>query len=453
MLRAGPAVLGDVICFEVAYDEVVRDTVTGGAQLLVVQTNNATFDVAEARQQLAMVRLRAVEHGRAALMASTVGVSGFVTPDGRVSDATGFNTRRGRGPASCASATGAPWPPGSGVWPEVALAGLARRGPGRRGGAAPPPGARTAPDRTTAGTHGGSGGTVVEATDDRRADGLPRRGAGARGDPHLQRGRQRRRRSSTGSARAAPAVDILVADDNSPDGTGAIADALAAADPRVHVLHREGKQGLGAAYLAGFAWARERGYDAVVEMDADGSHAPEDLPALLDAARDADVVIGSRWTRGARVVNWPLRRLLLSRGGNLYARLALGMPVSDATGGYRVYRLSVAGRRSTWTSVCSQGYSFQVELSRLAHRAGVRIVEVPITFAERERGRQQDEPADRGRGAVADHRVGAAGPAAGGAAGPARHPDRSGAVAVSAAVSCWMGGTLGHVRRGREPMR
>ncbi|MGN9778891.1 polyprenol monophosphomannose synthase [Micromonospora sp. H33] len=191
--------------------------------------------------------------------------------------------------------------------------------------------------------------------------------------------------------RAAPTVDVLVTDDNSPDGTGAVADALAGTDPRVHVLHREGKQGLGAAYLAAFAWARERGYDAVVEMDADGSHAPEDLPALLAAARDADVVIGSRWTRGARVLNWPLRRLLLSRCGNLYARLALGMPVSDATGGYRVYRFSALDAIDL-KSVSSQGYSFQVELSRLAHRAGVRIVEVPITFAERERGTSKMSP-------------------------------------------------------------
>ncbi|SCL31483.1 dolichol-phosphate mannosyltransferase [Micromonospora rhizosphaerae] len=190
---------------------------------------------------------------------------------------------------------------------------------------------------------------------------------------------------------AAPAVEILIADDNSPDGTGVIADALARTDPRVHVLHREGKQGLGTAYLAGFAWARQRGYDAVVEMDADGSHAPEDLPALLDAACDADVVIGSRWTRGARVVNWPLRRLVLSRCGNLYARLALGMPVSDATGGYRVYR-SAALEAIDLESVRSQGYSFQVELSRLAHRAGVRIVEVPITFAQRERGTSKMSP-------------------------------------------------------------
>jgi dolichol-phosphate mannosyltransferase len=184
---------------------------------------------------------------------------------------------------------------------------------------------------------------------------------------------------------AAPSVDVLVADDNSPDGTGAMADRLAAEDPQVHVLHRPGKEGLGAAYVAGFGWARDRGYDAVVEMDADGSHAPEDLPRLLDAAAGADVVIGSRFAPGGRVVNWPWRRQVLSRSGNFYIRLALGMPVYDATGGYRVYRVPALDKID-FESVLSQGYSFQVELSRRAHRAGFRMAEVPITFTERERG-------------------------------------------------------------------
>jgi dolichol-phosphate mannosyltransferase len=185
--------------------------------------------------------------------------------------------------------------------------------------------------------------------------------------------------------RSAPSVDVLVADDNSPDGTGAVADRLAADDERVHVLHRPGKQGLGAAYVDGFGWARERGYDAVVEMDADGSHAPEELPRLLDAAGDADVVIGSRWAPGGRVVNWPWRRQVLSRAGNFYTRLALGMPVYDATGGYRVYRVPALDKID-FASVLSQGYSFQVELSRRAHRAGFRVAELPITFTERQRG-------------------------------------------------------------------
>jgi dolichol-phosphate mannosyltransferase len=185
--------------------------------------------------------------------------------------------------------------------------------------------------------------------------------------------------------RAAPGVDVLVADDNSPDGTGAIADEMAAGDSQIHVLHRPGKQGLGAAYLAGFAWARERGYDAVVEMDADGSHAPEELPRLLDAARDADVVIGSRWVRGGKVVNWPAHRLLLSRGASLYTRLAMGLPVRDATAGYRVYRVAVLDKIEV-DNVVSQGYCFQIDLAWRSYRNGLRITEVPITFAERERG-------------------------------------------------------------------
>lgn len=182
-----------------------------------------------------------------------------------------------------------------------------------------------------------------------------------------------------------PSAEILVADDNSPDGTGDLADTLAAADRNVHVLHRPGKQGLGAAYVAGFGWAREHGYDAVVEMDADGSHAPEELPKLLDALRTADVVLGSRWVKGGTVVNWPVHRLMLSRGGNLYVRLALGMPFKDATGGYRAYRMPVLEKIDI-DSVASQGYCFQVDLVWRAYRSGFRLVEVPITFAERERG-------------------------------------------------------------------
>jgi dolichol-phosphate mannosyltransferase len=185
--------------------------------------------------------------------------------------------------------------------------------------------------------------------------------------------------------RSAPAVDVLIADDNSPDGTGAIADELAGADPQIQVLHRPGKQGLGAAYIAGFRWARERGYDAVVEMDADGSHSPEELPRLLDAARQADVVLGSRYVPGGRVVNWPAHRLLLSRGGSLYTRFALGLPVRDATGGYRVYRMPVLDKIEL-DEVLSQGYCFQIDLVWRAYRTGLRIAEVPITFVERERG-------------------------------------------------------------------
>lgn len=184
---------------------------------------------------------------------------------------------------------------------------------------------------------------------------------------------------------AAPSVDILIADDNSADGTGQIADAMAAADPRVHVLHRPGKQGLGAAYLAGFSWALERGYGVIVEMDADGSHRPADLPRLLDALHDADLVLGSRWVAGGRVVNWPKSREWLSRGGNTYTRLMLGIPLRDATGGFRAYRADTL-RTLDLSSVGSQGYVFQVDLAHRALQHGLRVVEVPITFVEREYG-------------------------------------------------------------------
>ncbi len=190
----------------------------------------------------------------------------------------------------------------------------------------------------------------------------------------------------TGRTReAVPSVDILVADDNSPDGTGAIADELAEADDHIFVLHRAGKEGLGAAYKAGFQWAKDKGYDAVVEMDADGSHAPEELHLLLDALADNDAVIGTRYIPGGSVHNWPLRRLLLSRGGNLYIRRALGMPFKDATAGYRAYRIGILDKIDVAT-IASTGYSFQVEMTWRAHRQGFRMVEVPITFTEREIG-------------------------------------------------------------------
>ena len=182
-----------------------------------------------------------------------------------------------------------------------------------------------------------------------------------------------------------PEVHVLVVDDASPDGTGALADEMAVADGRVHALHRTAKQGLGPAYLAGFSWALARDYDVLVEMDADGSHAPEQLPTLLAALQDADVVLGSRWVPGGSVVDWPRRRKLLSRGGNAYARLMLGMPVRDATGGFRAYRREVL-ENVDLNGVASAGYCFQVDLVWRAWRAGYRVIEVPIRFVERVHG-------------------------------------------------------------------
>ncbi|MGH3156484.1 MAG: polyprenol monophosphomannose synthase [Streptosporangiaceae bacterium] len=184
---------------------------------------------------------------------------------------------------------------------------------------------------------------------------------------------------------AVPGADLLIVDDNSPDGTGELADKLAARDPRLHVMHRAGKSGLGAAYIAGFTWALERDYGAIVEMDADGSHQPEDLPKLLAALDRADLVVGSRWIPGGKIVNWPRNREILSRGANIYIRLMLGIKVRDATGGFRAYRSSTLSGIAL-DQVVSQGYCFQVDLTLRTLAEGLKVTEVPITFVEREHG-------------------------------------------------------------------
>jgi dolichol-phosphate mannosyltransferase len=182
-----------------------------------------------------------------------------------------------------------------------------------------------------------------------------------------------------------PGADILIADDNSPDGTGEVADELAATDQQIKVLHRTNKAGLGAAYLDAFSWAKKNGYDVVVEMDADGSHRPVDLVKILEQLNNADVVLGSRWVAEGKVVNWPLQRKILSQGGNIYTRLMLGIPVKDATGGFRAYRMTALDQIDL-SKVQSQGYCFQVDMAWRAVQAGLTVVEVPITFIEREIG-------------------------------------------------------------------
>ncbi|HVV24284.1 MAG TPA: polyprenol monophosphomannose synthase [Pseudonocardiaceae bacterium] len=184
---------------------------------------------------------------------------------------------------------------------------------------------------------------------------------------------------------ALPTAHVLVVDDNSPDGTGELADKMAEGDDRVHVMHRAGKQGLGVAYIAGFRWGLERGYQVIVEMDADGSHAPEDLPRLLDALQDADLAIGSRYVPGGRTVNWPKSRWVLSRGANLYSKIALGVAINDITAGFRAYRRHVLETLDL-DDIASHGYCFQVDLAWRTVQAGFTVVEVPITFTEREIG-------------------------------------------------------------------
>ncbi|MDP9844434.1 polyprenol monophosphomannose synthase [Streptosporangium lutulentum] len=183
--------------------------------------------------------------------------------------------------------------------------------------------------------------------------------------------------------KAVPKAHLLIADDNSPDGTGAVADELAADDDHIHVLHRPGKQGLGAAYIAGFRWGLKEDFGVLVEMDADGSHQPEELPKLLEALADgADLVIGSRWVPGGKVVNWPASREFLSRGANVYTRMMLGVPVRDATAGFRAYRAATLEKIGL-DDVESQGYCFQVDLTLRTVRDGLRVAEVPITFVDR----------------------------------------------------------------------
>ncbi len=184
---------------------------------------------------------------------------------------------------------------------------------------------------------------------------------------------------------AEPDVQILIADDNSPDGTGEVADGFSAEDNSIHVLHRSTKAGLGAAYLDAFGWAKSNGFDVVVEMDADGSHRPQDLTKILDALTNNDVVLGSRWIKDGRVVNWAKSREVLSRGGNLYTRMWLGIPIHDATGGFRAYRMTALDVMKI-DQVESQGYCFQVDMAWRAIKANLRVAEVPITFVERELG-------------------------------------------------------------------
>jgi dolichol-phosphate mannosyltransferase len=185
-----------------------------------------------------------------------------------------------------------------------------------------------------------------------------------------------------------PRLEMLVIDDGSPDGTGEVADEMAASNPRIHVLHRTAKEGLGRAYLAGFRWALERGYDYIFEMDADFSHDPKFLPAFIEAIRSADVVIGSRYKQGVNVINWPMSRLLLSLGANQYARLITGLPVEDSTGGFKCFRRKVLESLEL-DRVKSNGYAFQIEMSFRAWKKGFRIVEIPIVFTDRVEGQSK----------------------------------------------------------------
>lgn len=186
-------------------------------------------------------------------------------------------------------------------------------------------------------------------------------------------------------------LDLLIVDDNSPDGTGALADELAKENPNLHVLHRPGKAGLGRAYCAGFTWAIDHGYEFIFEMDGDLSHSPEDIPAFLHAAQHADLVLGSRYSNGIRVINWPLRRLMLSLCAAKYVQTITGMPFTDPTGGFKCFRKR-ALQAVNLDDVHSSGYSFQIEMTHKVWRQGLTIVEVPIIFTDRFQGTSKMSP-------------------------------------------------------------
>jgi apolipoprotein N-acyltransferase len=356
LLHVGGLAFADVICYENAFPSLDRRIVAQGARFLVVSTNNASYlRTAASRQHLVMSRFRAVENGRWVVHAAISGISAFIDPRGRVFGATGLfqatvdrHLIQGSSARTLYSRFGDYFP-----WGSLAAAGVLMVAPRRRRG------------RSRAKPLAGELRTLVI---------LPTYNERATIERVLER-----------TLEAAPAVDLLVVDDGSPDQTADEVRATARTEPRVRLLQRGDKGGLAGAYLAGFRRAIDEGYDLVVEMDADLSHQPEELPRLLEGARHYDLTVGSRYVPGGSVTNWGLLRRMLSRGGNMYTGWALGLPVADATSGYRVFRRGVL-QFLVAEGVRSEGYGFQIELAYRAWRAGYAVGEVPITFREREEG-------------------------------------------------------------------
>jgi apolipoprotein N-acyltransferase len=351
---------GDVICFENSFPSIDRELVREGAGFLVVTTNNASYGFSAAsRQHLVMSRLRAVENARWVVHAAVSGISAFIDPTGKVIGETQlFRPTITRAVIRTSTAETiytrlGDWVPWSSLilCLGLFLAPRGRRRP-RRQSAPLPQEPRTLVVLPTYNERETIGAVI---------DGLL---------PLEER------------------VDLLIVDDGSPDGTGVVVRERAERDPRVRLIERTAKSGLASAYQLGFREALEQGYDLVVEMDSDLSHRPDELPRLLDAARRFDLTIGSRYVPGGSVTNWSRARVALSRAGNLYARLALGFPLHDATSGYRAYRRDLL-EHLVATPSTSEGYAFQIELAYRAWRDGFSVGEAPISFREREHGRSK----------------------------------------------------------------
>ncbi len=348
---------GNVICFENSFPSIDRTLVAQGAQFLVVTTNNASYGLtAASRQHLIESRLRAVENGRWVVHDAVSGISAFIDPTGRVVAETRlFETTILRHEIRSSTAETlytrlGDWMP----WASLLfLAGSVAPSRRRRRGMSP---AETLPDAPRT--------LVILPTYDER-DTIEWVVEGLLTLPEH--------------------VDVLVVDDSSPDGTGQLVDAIADREARVRLVSRPAKSGLASAYLLGFRKAVDEGYDLVAEMDSDLSHEPEELPRLLAAARSSDLTIGSRYVTGGSVTNWSPARVALSKAGNLYARLMLGLPLRDATSGFRVFRMPLLTRLLSHR-IRSDGYGFQIELALRAWNAGYAVSEVPITFREREHG-------------------------------------------------------------------
>jgi apolipoprotein N-acyltransferase len=358
ILRVDGLSFADVICYENSFPSIARRMIDGGAGFLVVSTNNASFGrTAASRQHLEMSQMRAVENGRWVVHAAVSGISAFIDPHGHVFQPTQLY-RATIDRATIRSSTQktiytrfGDWFPWAALLFVVVLLLWPRRG--RRASE------RELPE--------GARALVVLPTYDERAT----------VEEVIER-----------TLAAAPAADVLVVDDGSPDGTAEVVRRLASSNPRVRLVERPGKTGLASAYRDGFRRAIDEGYALAVEMDSDLSHQPEQLPALLAAAERYDLTIGSRYVPGGGVSNWGLLRRLLSRAGNLYAQAALGIPVRDATGGFRVYRVD-ALQALLDDGIHADGYAFQIEFAYRAWRGGFAVGEVPITFREREHGQSK----------------------------------------------------------------